>query len=358
MRGKVENWMACEFRLEGQGFLCQSCWHQTKQEAQGSRLPMSQQVTITMNQALDLIKEFKAHPDLCWELPNTGCEARADMMAEIAHDKGYEPIKIWMFPYSDATLQAFTNKAKTESVTWSFHVAIFLNVLVSDTERQLVIDPTLYDEPVESEVWYATLSSNPEGMFSHLGDYKSYFGYTDMLIEGYRDKALAAREKTLKGLFDLTDPVVFEGWMKNRRGRMIDEVMENDPSAFKQIREEKDYFQFGLFFQAPMMPDRFRDMLESYSSFYAIPSNELLDVLDFEDPFVYLQFVEKYWRDVARVLSCLRAEVDRLRDDPEKGSRFELVWDDDDDELSTRWFHPTAQDLWHEWGVDIAALRA
>jgi hypothetical protein len=320
---------------------------------------------LSQFEAKVIFQEYKQHKKLCWEIPNTGCEARADLMAEIAQKKGYSPRKIWMYPNSDSILSAHINQSCTETVIWDFHVAPLLAVEIDGANRELVFDPTLFDGPQEIPDWTARYSSGSNDMYLNFSEPRSYFTDSDhYYVDEIRDKALKTRGKTLKSQFDLSDPIIFKGRMQFLRGKMLDELkLINAISyrALKNVLSSDDYVShFDSFFYSPMMNKTFSELLNNNQYFYAIPCEEILSALDFDDPFVYLQFIKKYWPRVKIIFINLQKEADKLWHGLDYESQnFKRLWNNEtekDEDFICLWFNPLSEDLWLEWGIDIDNL--
>jgi len=311
---------------------------------------------LNKQQAIALMRQFKDHPELRWELYNTGCEARADVMAEIAHELGLKPDKIWMLPYSDCTVSSYINKAKTERVIWSFHVAILLRVEVANEIRQLVFDPTLFDSPQEITDWCHRYSTNDQQTFYKVGDFRSYYGYTDMLTHNYREKVRVDRQKTLEGQFDLDDPVIFSGLLQNQRGQLVDDMLHNDNESSSDFQNALENIYFVNFIKSCITSEELKTTLEENQYYYAIPCAELKSSLDFNDPFVFLQLVNTYWQAIETVLINLKKAADHLKVNERKETRFNIEWETEKS-FSKRWFKPHSNNIWSEWNVSLVDLR-
>ncbi|UZR96381.1 protein-glutamine glutaminase family protein [Chondrinema litorale] len=99
------------------------------------------------------------HPKLFWKANNTGCEAQADLVAELTFQKGFKVNKIWIRPLSPSdSFLVYLNEAGTEFTAWNYHVAAAVEVNDASNTETLIIDPTLFDKPVNLEFWHKRLS--------------------------------------------------------------------------------------------------------------------------------------------------------------------------------------------------------
>ena len=94
--------------------------------------------------------------------------------------------------------------------------------------------------------------------------------------------------------------------------------------------------------------------------FYAIPSKEILDNLDFNNPFVYLEFLKTYWKQLIIVLKNLNSEAWKRLDGSKENFQFDLLWEADNESgmnFREEWFTALAYNLWEQWGLNIKTLR-
>ena len=84
--------------------------------------------------------------------PDGGCFARAHRMCELLDADGIVAGKIWIYGNE---LSTATSDHPSCHVSWTWHVATV--VKSADTARALVLDPPLFDEPVEVEAFVQRL---------------------------------------------------------------------------------------------------------------------------------------------------------------------------------------------------------
>ena len=106
-----------------------------------------------------LHRALQRQPHIPFAFVSDGCWARAHAMSELLVSHFNVPsdhiYKIWV----DSALQLETLSALTElsprcGVTWGWHVALYV---VGLDNEDLVIDPSLFDEPVDAQVWLGKL---------------------------------------------------------------------------------------------------------------------------------------------------------------------------------------------------------
>lgn len=84
--------------------------------------------------------------------PNNGCQIRAHLMCYMMRDMGETPEKIWL----DGWLDVPTANSHQCSVSWGWHVAPTLMVQQPPgADVKMVIDPSLFTEPVTVDAWKA-----------------------------------------------------------------------------------------------------------------------------------------------------------------------------------------------------------
>jgi len=112
---------------------------------------------VSEDEARSLFREVAAMPDIPHEFSAFGCEARAHIVAERLKEKGYSVQKIWavgggLSPY------------KGQNDVWDFHVATAIPVRVGNGNIEWrVLDPTLANEPVDTNDWLRRFQPNAGG---------------------------------------------------------------------------------------------------------------------------------------------------------------------------------------------------
>lgn len=110
---------------------------------------------------------FKYPPDGCW--------IRAHLMCYMLIGQKEFPAKIW----SSGRLQARSSNVPECRVAWSWHVAATLLVRYEDgREVNMVLDPSLYEEPVTEEKWKA-LQTDPNAKLNRtVWEQYNFYGGT------------------------------------------------------------------------------------------------------------------------------------------------------------------------------------
>jgi hypothetical protein len=310
---------------------------------------------MSEEQALAFWQEMKNHPDLSWDIANTGCEARVDFIAEVADQRGWKPGKVWMFSYSDGHLWAYINKSKTEIASWGFHVALRLPVIKDGDKVDWVFDLTLCDKPLSLGDWFGRFGHGQDNNIYHMsGSWKSYFGYTDMLTEGYREKAVEARTKTLKLLKILDDKLVLEGKTQWRRAEKLDALKAENSKKFKKWKNLGG--RFSSWFRSSAKSADIEALLKKHDYYYGIPTDEIIKAIDFNDPVAYVEMIFSFWEDVSCALEKLDSQATILA--KQNPHTFGLQWEAiETTQLRSQWFMPYSQALWQQWGISPEQLR-
>jgi hypothetical protein len=110
--------------------------------------------TITIEKANALFKKATEMEDIAWKYKQDGCYARAHLMARRFEAEGVRVDKVW--------IKGDLYIPDTEPlIKWNFHVAPLVYVKNANGEIQkMVIDPSLFDEPVTVEEWDDKMSKN------------------------------------------------------------------------------------------------------------------------------------------------------------------------------------------------------
>jgi len=129
-----------------------------------------------------------AAPCIPFLYPDDGCWARAHEMCRLIINEGVSPNKSWI--YGD--LEVDTVNHPHCRVLWSWHVAPTLRVKVGSSTHTLVLDPSIFSEPVSKSKWKAAqkdanavLASTDSSIFlrSRTGSTKTDMDYAKNLKE-------------------------------------------------------------------------------------------------------------------------------------------------------------------------------
>lgn len=81
--------------------------------------------------------------------PDDGCWGRAHQMCRLMISASAEPGKVWIY----GRLMVDTRNNPKCSVQWGWHVAPTLQVTTTATPEAMVIDPSLFSQPVSESTW-------------------------------------------------------------------------------------------------------------------------------------------------------------------------------------------------------------
>lgn len=309
------------------------------------------------NDAEQLFRLFRTHPQLTWTHNNTGCESRADLMAELAAGKGLQPSKIWIqiAPGTEGFFGIYLNESRTELSYCKYHVAIVLDV---DGEDR-VFDPGFFAVPVSRKVWRERLSTYCHEYGHQVrvmdSDWRNFYGPEQMIWN--REQAIEDRSKLLALSRDLDDGTVFEGTAAKARGEWADGLRTGDPRGFEQIRDAGRRSPFGLWFRRTEQNDKLEQWLQSNEKYFGISSDEVLASVDFSDRLAAVEVRKRYWRPVFDVFAALSRRRDELLDGTSSSAiLFRSLWGDsaeDRAKASAEWFAPGSQSLWERFDVDF-----
>ncbi len=313
---------------------------------------------IPMNRSAnrDLFRVFVNHPKLIWGASNTGCEAKADLMAEIAEERGHEALKIWIHP-SNRTHQfpVYLNRAKSEFTHWSYHVAIAVRIEDGAESDLEVIDPTLLNEPVNVEEWTRVVSILADEYDQLLLVTKSqrtaFFGPDDVDSDEGRVNSLERREEILTNASNLNDPVIFSGFLMKLRGDFVDEMMRTNPEEYQELESLLIMTEFRDWFRAPLSNKLMTELLSKYPRYYGVDSSEIFARVDMTDALVSIELKKALWAEVGRAFEKLRDRADDLtggRWSP-IASLFRSYWEDD--MFRAGWYSPCKEEEWHKFGL-------
>lgn len=323
--------------------------------------PWNSDLPMNRSAIRDLFRALVNHPKLVWGASNTGCEAKADLMAEVAEEQGHEVSKIWIHPAAaNSQFPVYLNRAKTESTYWNYHVAIVVRSESGAESDSEVIDPTLFPEPVNVAEWTRVLSLLANEYDQQLDVTKSprnaFYGPDDMVTDAGRIKTLERREAILAGASNMDDPVIFTGCLMKLRGSFVDELMEMNPPEFLKLESFLLMSEFRRWFSSPMSHELMSELLNENPRYYGIDSAEILAKIDFEDVHASVDMKRQLWPKVGRAMRRLR---DRAHDLTELGRSpeahlFRSFWEDD--MFRGRWFSPFCESQWRDFGLDPERL--
>ena len=318
---------------------------------------------LTLESARKLFQQCANHPELTWDHNNTGCESRADLMAEIAVEHGLTPSKIWIeiCPGSEDVFGIYLNSARTEVEFCKYHVAVVLDTWI--------IDPGFFNEPVSCDDWIKRLSIYC-GERSYQckvseSDWRNFYGPEQMIFN--REQAVEDRTKLLALARDLDDATVFHGVMAKARGEWADSLRVDDPEGFEKIVGSGNSSAFGLWLHAPERGDLLEQWLRENPYYFGLPSEQVLGAVEFTDRLAALEVRKTCWRYIHELYSLLTKKREEFLnhvgsgDSPESklAFRFRLFWGDsaeDRAQASAEWYGAASHKLWDQYGIDYRLL--
>jgi hypothetical protein len=136
----------------------------TADGSSGSESP-NKNHAFSPDEAKKLFDKERARSDIPFKCPHEGCWARAHEMSKDLKASGGEVRKAWAFPKNENDLlHVDTAHDPSGHVEWRYHVAPTVPVKGEDgTVNDMVIDPSLFDEPVTVSKWAATMKPRGGG---------------------------------------------------------------------------------------------------------------------------------------------------------------------------------------------------
>ena len=193
------------------------------------RLPAGVSV-VSWAKASQVFAQMKGQRQIAFRYPIDGCYARAHLMGKLMIGMGLQPGKAWAFDdkamddkKAPPRLYASTANHPKGGVWWKYHVAPVLGVRDKNgSVRIVVIDPSLFDEPVSLARWQKRMV-HPQVRFAPRLDVtawdqppargnggrfpgKGYWPGEDPADADAAARVLMARLKPLEGTDKVLDP--------------------------------------------------------------------------------------------------------------------------------------------------------
>lgn len=300
------------------------------------------------------------HPKLFWGANNTGCEAKTDFVAELAFERGFEVTKVWIRPQSlSDSFLVYLNEAGTESTAWNYHVATELKI-TEDIADTLVIDPTLFDKPVNVDTWYERLSRLSKQYDVVLEVKRSgreaFFGPEDFLNSSNRIKALAKREKILENAANLDDPIVLDGIMMKLRGAFVDLLMKSNPERFNKLRVMLRNEAFATWFKQPIPVKKLRSQLNQ-STFFGIESESIKNSINLSEAHASVKLKEIFWEPIGNAFKKLTQRSEEILNGGFNTETMTFKIDWEDEFFRRSWYSPNSEEIWNKYGLTINELQ-
>lgn len=109
--------------------------------------------TVSASEAESVFDTMSHQKDIAFRYVLDGCYARAHLMIQRMEKMGVRAQKVWSFPSTGSKLQARSKLVKGGVVTWAYHVAPVVPVMVNGKASWMVIDPSLFPRPVTVSEW-------------------------------------------------------------------------------------------------------------------------------------------------------------------------------------------------------------
>ena len=212
--------------------------------------------TLTAAEADELFALFVADPRLNWMVGLAHCEARADLMAEIAAERGIRLGKLWALASDldrgtavsgfDGRVTIHINAARTESTAWNFHVApCGSTVDAAGDPVRTVIDPMLFDKPIVDTAWRARLRERGDEINFEVTDRFVSEDPFDVNGRQFRTLKVQVRNEFLETSYDLDNAQTVAALAMTLRGQYVDELMTASPHDYEEFmrRFEDGHFR-------------------------------------------------------------------------------------------------------------------
>lgn len=117
---------------------------------------------ISMQKAMELFNKYSNDESLYWKYKKDGCYARAEIIAQDLAKQNIYADKIWIQGLVD-------NGEPNTDIQWNYHVApvIYIKDQTTQSLKEYVIDPALFDRPVLKEEWLNKTNKNKNNELVH-----------------------------------------------------------------------------------------------------------------------------------------------------------------------------------------------
>lgn len=117
---------------------------------------------ISMQKAMELFNKYSSDESFYWKYKKDGCYARAEIIAQDLAKQNIYADKIWIQGLVD-------NGEPSTDIRWNYHVApvIYVKDQATQSLKEYVIDPALFDRPVLKEEWLNKTNKNQNKELVH-----------------------------------------------------------------------------------------------------------------------------------------------------------------------------------------------
>jgi len=130
---------------------------QSVQAARTAQVDAGLQQAVSPDRARELFDQLAHAPDIPHDFVDEGCHYRAHVEAQRLEQQGVYSEKIFMVP-DGADLRINSSKSPIGFTLAMFHTAPCINVeQPDDTTQRMVIDPSLFDQPVSVDQWQSAM---------------------------------------------------------------------------------------------------------------------------------------------------------------------------------------------------------
>lgn len=323
---------------------------------------------IDRKEAQALFDAFKSAREINWLVLDRHCEARADMMCELAARQGLRMSKIWASAEPFERLSALTgmeskltttlDRAGTERVDWNYHVAA-ANLVQSDdgNVRNTVFDPVLFDKPVSVPEWSARIFGCDEPAHIIETARECFQSPHDDGEIWARDINYRERNAILRQHFNFDDDETRSSYLRSLRAHYTDGLLQDDATQLEELKTYLEDEGFRSWWRADL-PDRSLARLADVERYYHLDAAALQDALACEDPLLLGRMLRlSAWRKVGPFFLALSDHLNQLRlgHGPkaaceEVAAAFLARSMEDPSPLLDEWRSPFAHALWERLG--------
>ena len=305
---------------------------------------------MTNNEATMLLKYFRQDPRFNWLISLSHCEARADLMAEIAAEHHVSVAKIWVVPKDldrgtivtgwEGKVSLPVNEAETEFVSWNFHVAILADF--ADGKEARVLDPTFFAEPVTRKTWCARMSYGKAPVRFEVTNRFAYSDPYDANGENNRLLSVNMRNAVLRECFNIENAIVRNGLEMTLRAEYVDSLKRNNQAEFNQFINVFEQGHFKKWWRHRPDFERFEQLISNqyYFGCRIDAFRQHIETSSFE--LQNFELKKRCWRLVGTALLALEAYPDK----PVPG----------DIDLEA-WYEPDSQVLWRSRGFEFSSVN-
>jgi hypothetical protein len=118
---------------------------------------------VSTSEAQHVFDVMARQKDIAFRYVLDGCYARAHLMIQRMEKMGINASKAWSFPSAGSKLKTRSSLAKGGVVTWEYHVAPTINVMVNGKATWMVIDPSMFKGPVTLAEWASAQKCSKTG---------------------------------------------------------------------------------------------------------------------------------------------------------------------------------------------------